>query len=411
MAPIIEISNLGKKYTLVHDKVPYRTLRDTVANFAKNPFAPRQQHETFWALKDINLNINKGDIVGIIGKNGAGKSTLLKILSGITKPTEGKVKLYGRVSSLLEVGTGFHPELTGRENIFMNGVILGMTRAEIAKKFDEIVAFAGIEKFLDTPVKHYSSGMYVRLAFAVAAHLEPDILIVDEVLAVGDAEFQKKCLGKMGEISKEEGRTVIFVSHDLVSIEHLCRKTILLKKGMVEMFGNTSEVTSFYLNDIRKRTGSEKIWNDQYPGDDNVKFTAIRLLNKDKQRLQTVFAEDPIYVEIEYEIIKPTKNIQIGFWLKKDLHVVFESGDLIFPRDEHKIRDRGKYSSICMIPENLLNSNKYSLTLMAHIPNVEIVAREEDIISFLVSTKRSMNGWKTQPGLLRPMFKWEINRK
>ncbi|MCX6718844.1 MAG: ATP-binding cassette domain-containing protein, partial [Candidatus Taylorbacteria bacterium] len=172
MPPIIEISNLGKKYNLVHDKLPYRTMRDTLTDFAKHPFARRQQHETFWALKDINLNINRGDIVGIIGKNGAGKSTLLKILSGITKPTEGKVKLYGRVSSLLEVGTGFHPELTGRENIFLNGVILGMTRKEVAKKFDEIVSFAGIEKFLDTPVKHYSSGMYVRLAFAVAAHLE-----------------------------------------------------------------------------------------------------------------------------------------------------------------------------------------------------------------------------------------------
>ncbi|MES1198158.1 MAG: polysaccharide ABC transporter ATP-binding protein [Chitinophagaceae bacterium] len=249
---IIKVEGLGKRYIISHDQTrSYTALRDVISNKAKGLLKKKNDlpaKEEFWALKDVSFEINKGETVGIIGRNGAGKSTLLKILSRITEPTAGRIELNGRVASLLEVGTGFHPELTGRENIFLNGAILGMGRTEIRKKFDEIVDFSGVEKFLDTPVKRYSSGMYVRLAFAVAAHLEPEILVVDEVLAVGDAEFQKKCLWKMEDISKQEGRTILFVSHNLAAIEQMCGKTILLNKGSVLEFGLTENVIQEYMN-------------------------------------------------------------------------------------------------------------------------------------------------------------------
>ena len=258
---MIKVENLSKKYIIGHNRnvggmYRYNSFRDVMAHSCRglyqrlrhplSPNAEKTEMEEFWALKDINFEIKQGDRVGIIGRNGAGKSTLLKILSRITEPTSGKITLNGRVASLLEVGTGFHPELTGRENIYLNGAVLGMTRIEIKKKFDEIVDFSGVEKFLDTPVKRYSSGMYVRLAFAVAAHLEPEILLVDEVLAVGDAEFQKKCLGKMEDVSKE-GRTVIFVSHNMGAISGLCNRSILLGEGRIEADGNSNEVIDRYL--------------------------------------------------------------------------------------------------------------------------------------------------------------------
>src|SRR4028119_1244319 len=254
---VIQVENLGKKYIIGHKKAErYTALRDVIANGAKSlgrqlrkPFGRRTPDlvaEEFWALKDVSFDVKRGDRIGIIGRNGAGKSTLLKILSRITEPTKGRIALNGRVASLLEVGTGFHPELTGRENIYLNGAILGMSRAEIKQKFDEIVAFAEVEQFLDTPVKHYSSGMYVRLAFAVAAHLEPEILIVDEVLAVGDSQFQKKCLGKMQTVASE-GRTVIFVSHQMAAINNLCSSCIVLKSGELEFYGNTEQGIRHYL--------------------------------------------------------------------------------------------------------------------------------------------------------------------
>ena len=247
---VIKVENLGKKYIIGHQKQEkYTALRDVISNTIKSILTPsnsnRDHQEDFWALKDLNFEIKQGDRVGIIGRNGAGKSTLLKVLSRITEPTTGSIKIKGRVASLLEVGTGFHPELTGRENIFLNGAILGMSRQEIKKKFDEIVAFAEVEKFLDTPVKRYSSGMYVRLAFAVAAHLEPEILVVDEVLAVGDAQFQKKCLGKMEDIGRE-GRTVLFVSHNMAAIRSLCTKGILLERGILKTSGDVSHVLDIY---------------------------------------------------------------------------------------------------------------------------------------------------------------------
>ena len=253
---VIRVENLSKKYIIGHQKQErYTALRDVISNGAKSFWQgltgdrkiKQDVSEEFWALKDINFEIKQGDRVGIIGRNGAGKSTLLKILSRITEPTSGKISIKGRVASLLEVGTGFHPELTGRENIYLNGAILGMDRSEIKKKFDEIVDFAEVEKFLDTPVKRYSSGMYVRLAFAVAAHLEPEILIVDEVLAVGDAAFQKKCLGKMEDVAEKEGRTVLFVSHNMATIQNLCQRTIYLNQGLLVSDNQTQKLISEYL--------------------------------------------------------------------------------------------------------------------------------------------------------------------
>lgn len=284
--PIIEVKNIGKKYNITHRQGGYITLRDVLTNVFSNPFRFLKQkakavaglvkNEEFWALKDVSFNVEKGEVIGIIGRNGAGKSTLLKILSQITPPTTGEIRINGRVGSLLEVGTGFHPELSGRENIFLNGAILGMKKSEIAKKFDEIVEFAGIEKFLDTPVKYYSSGMYVRLAFSVAAHMEPDVLIIDEVLAVGDADFQKKCLGKMDEITKKEGRTILFVSHNMAAIEQLCKRCILLEKGEVKMIGETDKVISTYLNINSNAFSLPLSLRKDRQGSGIVKFTDIR---------------------------------------------------------------------------------------------------------------------------------------
>lgn len=298
MEHVIEVKNLGKKYTISHHRGGYVTLRDVLTTIIKNPFRFLRKKareivgintkEDFWALRDVNFTVAPGEVIGIIGHNGAGKSTLLKILTGITPPTEGEIRMRGRIASLLEVGTGFHPELTGRENIFLNGAILGMTRKEIARKFDEIVAFSGVEKFLDTPVKYYSSGMYVRLAFSVAAHMEPDILLVDEVLAVGDTEFQKKCLGKMEEVTRTEGRTILLVSHNMAAIEQLCRKTILLDKGKVRMIGKTEDVIAEYLHTKEELSQQPLAERKDRGGSGRVLFTncEVREQNREERRVQ-----------------------------------------------------------------------------------------------------------------------------
>src|SRR5688572_19094667 len=284
MKPIIRVENLGKQYTIGAKSEPYTTLRESLVRAARKPLDMvrrngKAENTKFWALKDVSFDVMPGEVVGIIGRNGAGKSTLLKVLSRITEPTTGRVELYGRVGSLLEVGTGFHPELTGRENIFLNGAILGMRREEINKKFDEIVDFAEIEEFLDTPVKRYSSGMYVRLAFAVAAHLEPEILVVDEVLSVGDAQFQKKCLGKMREVS-EHGRTVLFVSHDMQAVARLCSRIIWFQDGTKREDGKSESIIGSYLRE-RTTTGSERIWGDgaNAPGTDVARLRKVRVCN------------------------------------------------------------------------------------------------------------------------------------
>lgn len=284
--PIIEVSHISKKYTLSHQNENYLTLRDKIGGFISHPIETARElkklkREEFWALRDVSFNVEQREVIGIIGANGAGKSTLLKILSQITPPTAGEIKIKGKVASLLEVGTGFHPELTGRENIFLNGAILGMAKKEIEKKFDEIVDFSGIEKFLDTPVKRYSSGMYVRLAFSVAAHMEPDILLIDEVLAVGDAEFQKKCLGKMDEVTKKSGRTILFVSHNLHAVRNLCKRSILLQAGKLILIEKTETViNNYFQSNITLSSSSLKSRVDR-KGEGNTFFSDI-IFNNEK---------------------------------------------------------------------------------------------------------------------------------
>jgi lipopolysaccharide transport system ATP-binding protein len=361
---IIETRNIGKKYDITHERGRYIALRDVLMNAIKSPFSflktkakqvtGFEKKEEFWALKNVSFNVKRGEVVGIIGANGAGKSTLLKILSQITPPTEGEIILRGRVGSLLEVGTGFHPELTGRENIFLNGAILGMKRKEIAEKFDEIVEFAGIGKFLDTPVKYYSSGMYVRLAFSVAAHMDPDILIIDEVLAVGDAEFQKKCLGKMEEIAKSEGRTILFVSHNIAAITRLCRRTILLKEGKIVKDGPTKEVTDAYLHSGTGLTASKE-WPDiqKAPGDDIVRLCSIKV-KQENQITSKVDIRLPVEIEMEYDVLKPGQAFSPDFYFyNEEGTCIFMSGD--FSKTWSKTpREIGRYTSVAEIPANFL---------------------------------------------------------
>lgn len=303
--PAISIKNISKKYEISHQTgASYLALRDELTNLLLRPLrwfaGHRQKKEDFWALKDISFDVQKGEVLGIIGANGAGKSTLLKILSRITPPTSGEIKINGRVSSLLEVGTGFHAELSGRENIYLNGAILGMARAEIEKQFNNIVEFAGIEKFLDTPVKHYSSGMYVRLAFAVAAHLEPDILLVDEVLAVGDADFQKKSLGKMEEVTKKSGRTILFVSHNMTAMQTLCRRSLLLEKGRVKMIGPTEDVVRAHLRSPEKIEAIKRYASD--PKKLEAQILKITVTDSEGRATTQIDMAKPFYIEIEYEL-------------------------------------------------------------------------------------------------------------
>jgi lipopolysaccharide transport system ATP-binding protein len=318
MSSVITIQNLSKKYIINHQKQErYTALRDVLANGAKrftrnllHQTVPENDpaHEEFWALKDVSFDIQQGDRVGIIGRNGAGKSTLLKVLSRITEPTSGKVKIKGRVASLLEVGTGFHPELTGRENIYLNGAILGMSKAEIKKKFDEIVAFAEVEKFLDTPVKRYSSGMYVRLAFAVAAHLEPEILIVDEVLAVGDAQFQKKCIGRMDEVS-QQGKTVLFVSHNFPAVQRLCNKGILLESGKVKNQGEISKILSQYMQTISLNEEIAAV--ELKPRE--TKFVSWRMRNASPDMVHSCYSRDVCTIEFRLVTRRIVSNAVVGF--------------------------------------------------------------------------------------------------
>jgi lipopolysaccharide transport system ATP-binding protein len=386
MSPVISVQNLGKKYILNHQSQErYTALRDVMASGAKrfahklrHPFSvPKNDptHENFWALKDVSFDIQQGDRVGIIGRNGAGKSTLLKILSRITEPTVGQVKINGRVASLLEVGTGFHPELTGRENIFLNGAILGMSKAEITKKFDEIVAFAEVEKFLDTPVKHYSSGMYVRLAFAVAAHLEPEILILDEVLAVGDAQFQKKCLGKMGEVAKD-GKTIIFVSHSMGMIAELCSSAILLDKGGVVSAGSTPNVIASYLE--RAALGS----------DDG--FIAVDKVNHDifVKKVQAINVQGmPTTTFLHNESIKIALSCVINRWVAGSVmgfYLVDQRGRKVFTNNNEKwptTASDGELIGITVtIPKSFLVPGQYFCTFAISVHHVRSIDVAQDAL-------------------------------
>jgi lipopolysaccharide transport system ATP-binding protein len=308
MKPIIEFRNIGKKFRINRRQKPYVSLRENILEHLKNPGLFFEKKEEFWALKDITFDIMPGESIGIIGKNGAGKTTLLKILSRITPPTTGEIKVRGRVASLLEVGTGFHPELTGRENIFFNGAILGMRRREVKKKFDEIVEFAGVEKFIDTPLKHYSSGMQLRLAFAVAAFLEAEILVVDEVLAVGDAEFQKKCLGKMEDVTKNEGRTVLFVSHNMGVIRQLCNELVYLNEGTLKNKGSKDDVISQYTHDI---SSEMKIESYEVHENNYLKLKRVKLITDGKHHVYFPF-DEPMKFELEFEVKESISNVSFG---------------------------------------------------------------------------------------------------
>lgn len=414
--PIISIENLGKRFTLgagaEHD-----TLRDHLATAFRRLLgrgSKSVERQDYWALRDVSFDVEEGEVIGIIGHNGAGKSTLLKILSQISEPTEGEIRVRGRIASLLEVGTGFHPELSGRENIYLNGAILGMSRAEIREKFDAIVEFAEVEKFLDTPVKRYSSGMYVRLAFAVAAHLEPEILVVDEVLAVGDASFQAKCLAKMGEISRSGGRTVLFVSHNMQAVQNLCQRAVLLERGQVKAAGETREVVKTYLSSAAS-TGAEKVWTgESAPGNHEARLRAIRLSDSDNNRSGIFSSRKPLFIELEFECPEPVSSFCAGFDL------LTPEGETVFrcyQNDQEESRwptlRRGRNVWRCEVPPGLLNAGVYLLAPKLTRHTIHWVLNGGPELQFEMILDHGVSpywsGLRTRvnrPGLIAPILPW-----
>jgi lipopolysaccharide transport system ATP-binding protein len=375
----------------------------SVSAFKKDVSVSDFSPDLFWALRDVSFEVKQGEILGIIGRNGAGKSTLLKILSRVTAPTSGQVKIKGRIASLLEVGTGFHPELTGRENIFLNGAILGMTKAEIKRKFDEIVDFSGVEQFLDTPVKRYSSGMYVRLAFAVAAHLEPEILIVDEVLAVGDAEFQKKCLGKMKDVSSH-GRTVLFVSHNMTAVQTLCRRALMLSTGKLIADDSVAPVVVRYL---REAQGSSegKHWTDPQtaPGNALIRIKEVRILPDGDSSTDLLTMQTPLRVETEYWVVK------VGAATHLTYHLINDQGIIVLTSGcSSQIRQPGIYKAVCTIPGQLLNSGGYFLKLLIVENENQVTYENDGIASFTVvdAAERNHAHMGREPGVVQPQLEW-----
>jgi lipopolysaccharide transport system ATP-binding protein len=422
----IHVRNVGKKYTIGGPQEKYLSLRDAIVNSVKAPFHrilhrnSDQSANEFWALKDVSFDVEQGEVVGIIGRNGAGKSTLLKILSRITAPTEGTVELHGRVGSLLEVGTGFHPDLTGRENIFLSGSILGMKRQEIDEKLDEIVKFSEIEKFLDTPVKRYSSGMYVRLAFAVAAHLEPEILLVDEVLAVGDATFQKKCLGKMGEVAKE-GRTVLFVSHNMTSILNLCQRVIVLDHGILIDDSEPKKAIGLYLTSGTKETGII-VWDDmkKAPGDDVVRLNSVSIIQSGHPTCEVDISQE-MSIQIEYKNLVDNSSFYVAIYLLDQLgNLVFCSVNMnsfcLTPDPlSGKSLPKGLYRTSCTIPANFLNTNYYSIGIgIIKYPQImgphHVHIMERPLLSFhaidLGNMLHDHNKSGAWDGIVRPKLIW-----
>jgi len=384
----LSIQNLSKSFRIAHRRgglSGYRTLHDELVTLPRRLINRLRSNgtstsETFWALKDVSFDVNRGEALGIIGSNGAGKSTLLKILNRITEPTRGGVDVYGRVGALLEVGTGFHPELTGRENIFLNGAILGMTRAEIKRKFDEIVAFTEVEKFLDTPVKRYSSGMYVRLAFAVAAHLDPEILLIDEVLAVGDAEFQKKCLEKMENVSGKEGRTVIFVSHDMDAICHLCSRCVLLRHGEIVKTGTTTDVVGAYLGGEQVQASAI----DFSPVDTGASFQFAGLYDSNDRSTISFTTSEPILLKCSFEVRRQIEGLQLSFSVLnfKREQVFYSTLSMADP--PISVEAAGKHNITAMIPRRLLLPGRYFIDLALHTPKTKLYDRRQQALSFRI---------------------------
>ena len=414
----IHSQGVGKQYRIGKAE-RYRTLRDTLAGWWRLPgrlfsrHSPDHRPATFWALRDVTFDIHPGEVVGLIGRNGAGKSTLLKVLSRITEPTTGLVDICGRVGSLLEVGTGFHPELTGRENVFLSGAILGMKRVEIHSKFDEIVSFAEVEQFIDTPVKHYSSGMYLRLAFGVAAHLEPEILLVDEVLAVGDVRFQRKCMDKMQDVGRL-GRTVIFVSHNMPAITRLCQRAILLDEGTIVADGGSAEVVGRYLN-TGLGTSSSREWADsrKCPGSDAVKLRGVRVRAEDGSIVDTIDIRQTVGIELEFDVLEP------GHILLPHYSVHTGQGHFAFvgldqdPSWRGRPRPVGRYRSTGWIPGNLLTEGIMLIGpgMRALTPDV-VHFYEREAVSFQVVDCAGGDTARGDypggiPGATRPLLRWE----
>jgi lipopolysaccharide transport system ATP-binding protein len=418
----IHVHNLGKRYRIGEQVGGYRTLRDALVETLSVPFrrlrSPSEDRDadvvdTIWALRNVSFDVRVGEVLGIIGRNGAGKSTLLRVLSRITEPTEGLAQIQGRVGSLLEVGTGFHPELTGRENIYLNGAILGMKRAEIEARFDEIVDFAEVAKFIDTPVKRYSSGMYLRLAFAVAAHLEPENLLVDEVLAVGDAEFQRKCLGKMSDVS-QEGRTVLFVSHNMSAILNLTERAILLDRGQLIMDGPSEEVVNAYLASGFAQAGRRE-WRQGDISAHAWPFTprTLRVLDANGRVVDTVRSVEPLTIEFEYELDQDITSLRIGIVLYTNRgETVFTSfdTDAVEQFERYSTRPAGRYVSRCRVPTDFLNAGQYVLTVIASSFRIKRYFREDSALTFTVdATGAPGSHWpEARPGLVRPRLDWQI---
>ena len=418
MSSIIEVSDLSKSYK-IGEFSSESFLGDIKSKFFKKPNNKQELIDNFthlnnesivWSLKNVSFNVDEGEVLGIIGKNGAGKSTLLKLLSQITSPTIGEIKVKGNIASLLEVGTGFHPDLSGRDNIFLNGAILGMRSIEIRKKFDEIVSFSGVEKYIDTPVKRYSSGMYVRLAFAVAAHLNTQILIVDEVLAVGDADFQKKCLGKMSDVSKEDGKTILFVSHNIQAVRQLCTRCIMLEKGRLIGDGDTNPIISQYLN-LNSNKGYHAQFTDLFIANDSLKIRSLLVKDVDGNIITSYEISKKYFFEITYEVLIESK-VKISFIINtEDGITVFGSLNNHEESYYGKVQPIGVYTSEIEIPENFFNAGIYTVsisTFMDYVLNSSL----ENILTFEtiddgILKKDYFGGFG---GLLRPLLKWKTNK-
>lgn len=388
----IHVEQLSKRYRIGASRNGSRTLREQIVESFAAPVRRLGSvfrgnstfvgEESIWALKDVSFDVKRGEVVGIIGRNGSGKSTLLKLLSRITEPTLGYAETHGRVASLLEVGTGFHPELTGRENIYLNSAILGMRRTEIVRRFDEIVAFAEVEKFIDTPVKHYSSGMYLRLAFSVAAHLEPEILLVDEVLAVGDAAFQRKCLGKMGEVARQ-GRTILFVSHNMGAVSRLCSRAVLLNDGRVLAQGPTQDVTRRYLTSSLAETRKCEVHIEERP-DLSFQIISVAVTNAEGDLLSRAGLWDSTLIRVSYLVKRRLHGSNLAVWVSRDGNTIFESFDTDLSPDQFAERAPGYYRAVIPVPTGLLPVGTYTVSLATGLTSVGVIDAHRDVLSFEV---------------------------
>ncbi|GAB4399743.1 MAG: ABC transporter ATP-binding protein [Anaerolineales bacterium] len=410
----IRVENLGKRFRIgAAPRQRYRTLAETLRESFSRRGKSAELPNSIWALRGVSFEVKRGQALGVIGRNGAGKSTLLKVLSRVTEPTEGVAEIRGRVGSLLEVGTGFHPELTGRENVFLNGAILGMRRHEIQRKFDEIVDFSGVDKFIDTPVKRYSSGMYLRLAFAVAAHLEPEILVVDEVLAVGDAEFQRKCLGKMSDVASE-GRTVLFVSHNMSAVLRLTDEAIVLEKGKLTYRAPTPQAVDYYLSSGFSQSG-QRVWEDDEIPHDAAPFSpiAVRVRNAKGQIAETLRSTEPITIEVEYRLEADIPALRVGLYLMtargEPVFTVFDTDnpDLY---QQYATRRAGRYISRCTLQPDLLNEGRYVIGVNASAYRQRRFFQDESALAFSVDPSGAPGMQWAEPrlGPVRPRLDWEI---